>query len=70
VLRENINVDNLTKLEGEVLSILSWVPRLNAGLLRNTLIPKHGIDAEEFARILEGANPRLLGRFGLELCDL
>jgi hypothetical protein len=54
VLRENINVGGLTKLEGEVLSILSWVPQLNAGLLRNTLIPKHGIDDEEFARILEG----------------
>jgi predicted ATP-dependent endonuclease of OLD family len=53
VLRENINVGGLTKLENEVLSILSWVPQLNAGLLRNTIIPKHRIDEAEFARIVD-----------------
>jgi len=54
VLRENIDVGALTDLEREVLSILSWVPQLNADLLRDVLIPKHNINDSTFASTLEG----------------
>lgn len=52
VLSESLNFANLTALEKDTLSVLSWVPQLGGDLLKVVLTARHGIEPRVFAETL------------------
>lgn len=50
ILTQNIDEANLTKVERDILCVLSWVPSLRGDLLEEVVKFQHGISAEEFAK--------------------
>ena len=49
VLGDSLDFANRTPLERDLLSVLSWVPRLAGDTLRRVIIDRHGVTVEEFA---------------------
>lgn len=53
VLAESLGFDNLSHPERDILSILSWVPKLNATMLSELITKHHNIKTEKFSNIIE-----------------
>ncbi|MFS2174384.1 toll/interleukin-1 receptor domain-containing protein [Rhizobium pisi] len=51
-LSVTLGFENLTDIQKETLSILSWVQRLNGGMLEDVIRDRHSVSEEEFAEIL------------------
>lgn len=54
VLGESLNFDNLTEIEKDVLSVLSWVPQLGGDTLRQIILARHQVKPEVFAETVSG----------------
>jgi tetratricopeptide (TPR) repeat protein len=54
VLSEALDFDNLKPIQKDALSILSWVPALNAQMLKSIVVGIHGIDDTKFADLVSG----------------
>jgi hypothetical protein len=54
VLGDSLDFTNRSPLERDVLSVLSWVPRLAGDTLRRVILERHGVTAEEFADTVSG----------------
>jgi hypothetical protein len=52
VLGDSLDFVNRSPLERDVLSVLSWVPRLAGGTLRRVVLERHDVTVEEFADAL------------------
>ncbi|HUO92646.1 MAG TPA: toll/interleukin-1 receptor domain-containing protein, partial [Rhizomicrobium sp.] len=52
VLSESLDFANLSPIEKDALSILSWVPRLDGQMLKDVIVQRHAISVEEFAESL------------------
>jgi hypothetical protein len=52
ILGENIDGDSLSEQQKKILSLLSWVPSLNGGLLERVMAAD-GLDAKEFVDSIE-----------------
>lgn len=54
VLGESLNFSNLSDLEKDVLSILSWVPQLDGNLLKRVILERHNVEPKQFADTVSG----------------
>ena len=54
ILSECLGFENLSGVEKDVLSILSWVPRLGGDMLKNVILKRHKIELKEFANTVSG----------------
>lgn len=54
VLGDNLDFANRSPLERDLLSVLSWVPRLSGDTLRRVILDRHRVSAEEFADAVSG----------------
>lgn len=54
VLGESLNFANLSDIEKDVLSILSWVPQLSGDTLRRIILNRHQVEKESFAETVSG----------------
>jgi Flp pilus assembly protein TadD len=53
VLSESLSFTALNHIERDVLSILSWVPRLNGKMLSEVIRAHHSVTQEQFAEVVE-----------------
>lgn len=53
-LSESLDFANLSEVEKDVLSILSWVPQLGGDMLRTVILTRHGIEPKRFAETVSG----------------
>lgn len=53
-LSESLDFANLSNIEKDVLSILSWVPQLGGDMLRNVILEQHQIEVKKFADAVSG----------------
>jgi hypothetical protein len=60
ILTRCLDFVNLTAIEKDVLSILSWVPHLNSEPLRDCLVERHGVTPQDFAETLASLERRCL----------
>ncbi len=49
ILSESLDFANLSEIEKDVLSILSWVPQLGGDMLRTVILKRHQIKSKKFA---------------------
>ncbi|MDX8443716.1 TIR domain-containing protein [Mesorhizobium australafricanum] len=54
VLGESLNFANLSPIEKDVLSVLSWVPQIAGDTLRRIILQRHQIEKESFAEAVSG----------------
>lgn len=54
VLGESLNFDDLSDIEKDTLSILSWVPKLDGNLLRQVIQQQHNVNNIAFAESTSG----------------
>lgn len=60
ILGHCLDYDRLDAVEKDVLSLLSWVPRLDSGLLRTCLVDGRRVPPEEFSQTLSRLSQRCL----------
>jgi hypothetical protein len=54
VLSESLNFDNLSEIEKDVLSTLSWVQQLSGDMLKEVILKRYKVSAETFAETVSG----------------
>ncbi|HZK99060.1 MAG TPA: TIR domain-containing protein [Caulobacteraceae bacterium] len=54
VLGEALDFANLSEMEKDVLSVLSWVPQISGSTLKRVILDRHQVKPEDFAETVSG----------------
>jgi hypothetical protein len=53
ILSESLSFENLSEVERDILSVLSWIPKLHSAMLSDVITKHCGIDRQNLSEVLE-----------------